>query len=215
MRAIQNPLARASVWLFTLSCLPIGLATAGDFNNSALRLTRDMHGPIAQADTPAPPAPPGAPIPPDAAVPPMITQQAPPNPAVFPENQGCTTAECAEECSWCDLGDPWTLKGAIAENRCLEPDDMPFTIAGWAQFGYTNKSDGVFNTHPGNFDLHQGYLYVEKVADGSDGYGFGYRADILYGVDAQNTQAFGNNPGRWDFQNGWDHGVYGFAMPQL
>jgi hypothetical protein len=58
-------------------------------------------------------------------------------------------------------------------------------------------------------------LYVEKVADGSEGFGFGYRADILYGVDAANTQAFGNQPGRWDFQNGWDHGVYGWAMPQL
>jgi hypothetical protein len=38
---------------------------------------------------------------------------------------------------------------------------------------------------------------------------------VLYGTDAQNTQSFGNNPGRFDFQNGFDHGVYGWAIPQL
>ena len=38
----------------------------------------------------------------------------------------------------------------------------------------------------------------------------------MYGTDATSTQAFGNNPGRWDFQNGWDRGDgYGWALPQL
>ena len=32
--------------------------------------------------------------------------------------------------------------------------------------------------------------------------------------DAADTQAFGNNPGNWDFQNGFDHGQFGFAIPQ-
>jgi Putative beta-barrel porin-2, OmpL-like. bbp2 len=36
----------------------------------------------------------------------------------------------------------------------------------------------------------------------------------VYGVDAQNTQAFGNPPGSWDFLNGFDHGIYGWALPQ-
>ncbi len=35
---------------------------------------------------------------------------------------------------------------------------------------------------------------------------------MLYGVDAQKTQAFGNNNGSWD--NSFDHGVYGWAIPQ-
>jgi Putative beta-barrel porin-2, OmpL-like. bbp2 len=109
----------------------------------------------------------------------------------------------------CKLGDPWTLTNAIFGK------DAPVTIGGWAQFGYSNNSDGVFNTHPHHLDFQQDYLYVEKVADGSKGVGFGGRADILYGTDAQNTQAFGNNPGRWDYLNGWDYGVYGWAMPQL
>jgi hypothetical protein len=38
----------------------------------------------------------------------------------------------------------------------------------------------------------------------------------MYGVDAQKTQAFGNSPpgapNNWD--NSWDHGIYGFALPQ-
>jgi len=94
-------------------------------------------------------------------------------------------------------------------------EEPPFTIGGWTQWGYTNRSDNVMNTHPHRFNNHQSWLYAEKVADGSEGLGFGFRVDFLYGVDAQNTQAFGNPPGTWDFQNGWDHGIYGFAMPQL
>lgn len=37
----------------------------------------------------------------------------------------------------------------------------------------------------------------------------------MYGVDAADTQAFGNPSGSWDFENGWDHGIYGWALPQL
>ena len=89
-------------------------------------------------------------------------------------------------------------------------------FGGWTQFGYHSKSDGVFNTKPNNFQAQQVNLYLEKVADGSEGFDWGFRCDLLYGTDAPNTQAFGNNPGRWDFQNGWDrNGQYGWAMPQL
>ena len=44
---------------------------------------------------------------------------------------------------------------------------------------------------------------------------WGFCADVVYGVDAQDTQAFGNRPGSWDYQNGLDHGIYGWALPQL
>jgi hypothetical protein len=37
----------------------------------------------------------------------------------------------------------------------------------------------------------------------------------MYGIDANNTQAFGNNPGRWDFSGQFQHGEYGWALPQL
>ena len=104
---------------------------------------------------------------------------------------------------------PWTISGAIFD------ENPPFTIGGYTQLGYTNKSDGVFNTHPGNINLHQNWLYLERVADGSKGIGFGGRVDIIYGVDAANTQAFGNNPGNWDFMSGMDNGIYGWAVPQF
>src|SRR5688572_4674770 len=93
MRAIRNPLARASVWLFTLSCVPLGMATAGDFNSPALRLTQPPREfTFAQADNQVPP---NAPAPPDVAIPPMITQEAPMNSAVYPANPvGEFISEC-------------------------------------------------------------------------------------------------------------------------
>jgi hypothetical protein len=99
------------------------------------------------------------------------------------------------------------------------------SIGGWIQGGYHNKNtqfsqvrnDGLaFNDRPNSFNMHQVWLYAEKEADGSCGTDWGFRADFMYGTDAASTQAFGNNPGRWDFQNGWDRGDgYGWALPQL
>jgi hypothetical protein len=103
-----------------------------------------------------------------------------------------------------DLGD--TLFG----------DESSIDIGGWVSFGYHNKNDGLFNQHPHRLNNHQSWLYLDKVADGSEGIGFGGRVDLMYGVDAADTQAFGNPPGTWDFENGWDRGAgYGWAMPQL
>ncbi len=56
-------------------------------------------------------------------------------------------------------------------------------------------------------------MYAEKAATCDSP--FGFRADLMYGIDANDTQAFGNNPGEWDYQNGFDHGAYGWAIPQL
>jgi hypothetical protein len=93
--------------------------------------------------------------------------------------------------------------------------DSDISIGGWLQAGY-HSEDGLarFNTHPDRFNLHQGWLYAEKTADGSEGWGWGFRVDAMYGVDGADTQAFGNSPGRWDFANGFDHGQYAFAIPQ-
>ncbi len=90
-------------------------------------------------------------------------------------------------------------------------------FGGWTQFGYHNKASyhDFFNQNPNQVHLHQQWLYAERVADGSCGWDWGFRTDVLYGIDANNTQGFGNNPGVWDFQNGFDHGVYGFALPQV
>jgi hypothetical protein len=108
-------------------------------------------------------------------------------------------------CSWCNLGDPYTLTDA----------DAPIKIGGWFQVGYSDGTDNLFQDNPNRINLHQGWLYAEQVADGSEGLGFGFRGDIMYGTDADDTQAFGNNPGNWDFQNGFDRGGgYGWAIPQ-
>jgi len=123
----------------------------------------------------------------------------------------CTdTSDCGSSCCGGSLGDPWDLGDTL-----FGDDSNGWDLGGWAQFGYHNKSDGVFNTYPNHFQAQQLYLYAEKVADGSEGLDWGGRVDLLYGTDAQNTQAFGNPPGTWDYANGWDNGVYGWAMPQL
>lgn len=111
-----------------------------------------------------------------------------------------------------ESNEPWTLNDALFRN-----DDPPITIGGWTQNGYHNRSTGLFDAHPDQFVSHQNYLYMERVANGSEGLDFGFRGDILYGADAQDTQAFGDplapDGGHWD--NKWDHGFYGWALPQL
>ena len=89
---------------------------------------------------------------------------------------------------------------------------LGITIGGWASSGYHTASNGLFNNRPDEFALHQGWLYAERAASSDNP--FGFRVDLMYGIDAGDTQAFGNNPGRWDFQNGFDHGAYGWAIPQ-
>ncbi len=100
-------------------------------------------------------------------------------------------------------------------------------FGGWVSLGYhTNNTrlsvadnDALaFNDHPDRLNLHQAWLYAEKVAEAPCcGVDFGFRADLMYGTDAAKTQAFGNDPdGSFDFNNGWDrNGGYGWAMPQL
>ncbi len=109
----------------------------------------------------------------------------------------------------CCLGDKWT-----AWDHMFDCDTW-MTVGGWVQAGYTSQSTGLFNTNPDRVNLHQSWIYMERVADGSEGLDWGYRADIMYGTDADDTQAFGNPPGTWDYLNGWDHGIYGWALPQL
>lgn len=95
-------------------------------------------------------------------------------------------------------------------------------VGGWTQFGYhdnvtplsTVPGEGLsFNDVPDNVNLQQQWFYVGRTADGSNGADLGFRADFVYGTDAQKTQAFGNPAGSWDID--WDHGVYGWAIPQL
>jgi hypothetical protein len=95
-------------------------------------------------------------------------------------------------------------------------EESAVDVGGWTQWGYTSETTGLFNSNPDRINNNQSWIYLEKVADGSDGFDLGGRVDFMYGTDSGDTQAFGNDPGNWDFMNGWDRGAgYGFAMPQL
>ena len=112
----------------------------------------------------------------------------------------------------------FTLAGALG----IENLD----VGGWSEFGWTDdsiplsppgtKDAGLsFRDNPDRFNLNQQYFYIGKEADGSNGLGLGFRADFVYGTDAQKTQAFGNPGAEWDNSAAFDHGIYGWALPQL
>ena len=119
----------------------------------------------------------------------------------------------------------WTLTNLFNNRYGGNPlKERGWKISGHSAWGYQNAPDGAFTGNGpfdsqqewGNFNLDQQYLYAEKIADGSKGFDWGARADIMYGVDGNEAQSFGNvNPGHWDYLNGWDHGAYEWAMPQL
>lgn len=100
--------------------------------------------------------------------------------------------------------EPWTL---------VQNDPLGFNFGGWAQLGYHTYNNALFNQHADKVNLHQAWLFAEKVADGSEGVGLGGRIDYIYGVDANDTQAFGKGDDHFD--NAWDNGIYGHAIPQL
>lgn len=138
----------------------------------------------------------------------------------------CNT--CCQPSCCCDDGCGGIFGGGGAAAWCgnpiyLMPEDGPFRISGWFQGGFHNRAtplstgyntppNASFNNVPGEFNIHQAYIFAERVADGqTNGFDWGFRFDALYGTDAQKTQAFGQPTG-WD--TGWDNGVYGWALPQ-
>ena len=130
---------------------------------------------------------------------------------------GDVLAGCGDGCGeGCDTGCGGLFGGG---------GESEITFGGWVQMGYhsgvtpaaTARGDAAsFNNQPHRFNLHQGWLYAEKVADGSEGLDWGFRMDAMYGIDAGDTQAFGNPAGSWDNGGKWTRGAdYGFAIPQL
>lgn len=93
-------------------------------------------------------------------------------------------------------------------------EDAPIDFGGWTQFGVTTESTGLFNDQEDSVRNNQTWLYFEKGLDTSEGFDFGFRVDAMYGSDAQDTQAFGSSPGNWDYDDYFNHGDDGFAIPQ-
>lgn len=129
------------------------------------------------------------------------------------------------------LGDPWTLM-SVFDDDCGHNSlkDHGLTIGGWLSYGYSSNNDGAFTgqgpflTHSERraFNVNQQYLFLEKKADITKDYDWGYRADFMYGVDGYEGQSFGNRPGKFDFSNtangfdqGFNHGKQAWAIPQL
>ena len=128
---------------------------------------------------------------------------------------GCRGCNRQPSCGLCwELGDAFSLWDTMLGD-CAEC--CPWDIGGWVSTGYHDRSTGLFNSHPNRLNVHQGWLYLERTPDTeTKQIDWGFRADVVYGVDAADTQAFGNNPGRWDFQNGFDRGAgFGWALPQV
>jgi len=100
-------------------------------------------------------------------------------------------------------------------DSCIDIKESGWEFGGWTQIGYQNASNGQFNNNPNRLNAQQVWLYAEKVADGSDGWGFGGRFDFMYGTDANDTQSFGNANSVWDYSQGNNiNGGYGWALPQ-
>jgi hypothetical protein len=124
-----------------------------------------------------------------------------------------------------ELGEPWSVMNLFNDgcgNNRLK--DNGWFIGGHSQWGYQNNPDGAFTGNGpylsqkewGKFNLNQQYLQMGKTTDGSKGFDVGGRVDIMYGVDGNEGQSFGNvNAGHYDFLHGYDHGTYEWALPQM
>ena len=121
----------------------------------------------------------------------------------------------AAEAPAADDGSSWKLLQPFVEDSGLE-------LGGWLQLGWHTDSNDLFNSDPDRLNLHQAWLFVERLADGSQGgVDFGFRFDALYGTDGGDTASFGNPAGSDGDLRGWDAGDnfqtgdgYGFALPQ-
>lgn len=129
----------------------------------------------------------------------------------------------------------WTLLDSFTDECGNNPLKCAgIQVGGWTQIGYQNRPDGAFTGNgvfnnvyfgPGanlpnarewhNLHLNQQGLYIGKVADGSNGVGWGFRVESIFGVDGNEAQSFGNNLGAYDFDTEWNHGIYEWSLPQL
>jgi hypothetical protein len=134
-------------------------------------------------------------------------------------NTGCNWYDAAREGDylhifWNPGGEPFNLYDTLAAEMDYDPC---IRFGGWYNGGYMNKAEPLgFNKAGdiGHYNVQQAWLWAERVADGSEGFDWGMRIDGMYGVDAADTQSFGNVFGRYDFSRNFQHGKYGFAIPQ-
>lgn len=140
---------------------------------------------------------------------------------------GCDCGDaCRGGCCGCIEG--FSLAGLIGLSEC-----SPYEIGGWTNLAWydnniplsQNRGDLLsFSDIPDQVNLAQQWLYIGRKVDGASGFDLGGRIDVMYGTDAQKTQAFGNPtslgvpagfaPGYGTYDASLDHGIYGWAIPQ-
>jgi hypothetical protein len=130
--------------------------------------------------------------------------------------ESCGCDSCGGCGCGCAAAGPWTLFGPVLEGSA-------WSAGGWISGGVYDNGYGINNNGPLGFrnlakelTLDQGWAWLERSMDSSEGFDYGFRVDYIFGVDGPDTQAFGD--GGWDF--GWDSSPrggagYGSAIPQL
>jgi hypothetical protein len=143
--------------------------------------------------------------------------------------------------AWAQVGEPQQVERPAtvyyeAVEEAAEGDDGPFQLfpgdnflniyaGGWLNGGQTfnahgNRTPGAarpvaFNTPSDGFVFNQMWGYIGRDVDTSEQvFDAGFRVDYVFGSDAPDTQAFGDNG--WDF--GWfsnNRQDYGSAIPQI
>lgn len=109
----------------------------------------------------------------------------------------------------------WKLFDAILAGTGVE-------AGGWLQLDYHSQSNDLFNTAPDRINVHQAWVFAEKLAASDNGQlGFGFRFEGLFGTDSGDTVSFGNGLGGDGNGRGWDAGSnfqrgggYGWALPR-
>jgi hypothetical protein len=146
------------------------------------------------------------------------------------ESAGCADGCCGDACG-AGVGGRGGLLGTVeglSLASLIGAQGTGWDVGGWTEGVYMDNNVPLsqsyndllsFDDVPDHFHIGQQWFYLGRVADGSGGLGLGGRFDVVYGTDAQKTQAFGN-PGagvrnQGTFDASWDHGEYGWAIPQL
>lgn len=139
---------------------------------------------------------------------PAVDQSANPSarPLTVPSNAATMPDDCYRN-SWCNLGEPI---------RLIDRPDLGLRVGGWQQVGFHSRNDGLFNNFEDRAAFHQSWGFVEKEFVTQRGWEVTMRGDMVYGLDAQQFQAFGDEPfgAATDWDNDLDNGIYGWALPQ-
>ncbi len=133
---------------------------------------------------------------------------------------------CCDDCGHCDS--ICTDSNCCDDLGCISLVSDRWNFGGHTQIGYyddnvplSQADDDLlsFQDNPDDLLLNQQWLYAERIASPTGDWGIGGRMDVVYGVDAQKMQSFGNPKAgvrnRGTFDASLDHGIYGFAIPQL